>query len=53
MRPARAAALATELTLDQLNWKPVPGQWSVGQCLEHLAVTNEIYGAAIVDALTN
>jgi hypothetical protein len=49
----RAIALATSLTLSQLNWKPAPGVWSVGQCLEHLAVGNEIYGRAIAGALSN
>jgi len=47
----RAVTLAQPLNLQQLNWKPGPGQWSVGQCLEHLAVTNEVYGAAITEAL--
>jgi hypothetical protein len=47
----RAVALAQSLNLHQLNWKPGPGQWSVGQCLEHLAVTNDVYGAAIAAAL--
>jgi len=50
---ARAIALAQPLTLAQLNWKPSPGAWSVGQCLEHLAVSNEVYGQAIADALGN
>jgi hypothetical protein len=48
---ARAKELAQSLTVRQLNWKPSPGAWSVGQCLEHLAVTNEVYGRAIADAL--
>lgn len=43
--------LADGLTLEQLNWKPGPGQWSIGQCLEHLAVSNDVYGAAISSAL--
>jgi hypothetical protein len=47
----RAVALAQPLNLQQLNWQPGPGQWSIGQCLEHLAVTNEVYGAAISEAL--
>ena len=25
----------------QLNWKPSAGQWSVGQCFDHLIKTNE------------
>ena len=39
----RAIALAKTLTPPQLNWTPAPGVWSVGQCLEHLYVTNEVY----------
>jgi hypothetical protein len=49
----RALAIANGLTRSQLNWKPSPGQWGVGQCLEHLAVTNAVYGAAIAAALAN
>ena len=49
----RAIALATSLSVHQLNWKPSPGEWSVGQCLEHLAVSNEVYGAAIASALSS
>jgi len=39
----RAIALAKALTPQQLNWKRRPNEWSVGQCLEHLYVTNEVY----------
>jgi hypothetical protein len=39
----RATALAKTLTPRQLNWPPSPGAWSVGQCLEHLYITNEVY----------
>ena len=39
----RATTLAKTLTPGQLNWTPAPGVWSVGQCLEHLYVTNEVY----------
>ena len=48
---ARAIALARQLTPEQLNWKPAPEQWSVGQCLEHLAIANEVYLPPIADAL--
>jgi hypothetical protein len=48
----RARALAEPLSLDQLNWKPSPGEWSVGQCLAHLAVTTELYLPPIADALS-
>ncbi len=27
----------------QLNWKPAPDRWSVGECLEHLIQTNGWY----------
>jgi len=38
-----AKKLVAELTEEQLNWQPSSGSWSVGQCLEHLCVTNEAY----------
>lgn len=31
------------LTPAQVNWKPNPESWSVGQCLEHLIITNELF----------
>lgn len=27
----------------QVNWKPAPDSWSVGQCLDHLIVSNRSY----------
>src|SRR5260221_5606991 len=64
--PAWSIRLATDLsandqtarnlvggfTEEQLNWQPAPGCWSVGQCLEHLCVTNECYLRPISDALS-
>ena len=38
-----ANALAGALTPEQLNWKPAPDQWSVGQCLDHLYLGNQVY----------
>lgn len=32
-----------DLKLIQLNWKPAPDQWSIGQCLDHLIVSNAKY----------
>jgi hypothetical protein len=29
------------LTTVQINWKPAPDSWSVGQCLDHLVKSNE------------
>jgi DinB superfamily len=28
------------LSARQLNWKPSPGQWSIGQCFDHLLIGN-------------
>ena len=35
-----ARAVTADLTEAQLNWKPSPEQWSIAQCLEHLAITS-------------
>ena len=48
----RAIALARGLTTEQLNWKPRPDVWSVGQCLQHLCIGNEVYLPPLTDALT-
>jgi hypothetical protein len=48
---ARAVALVKDLTSDQLNWKPRPDAWSVGQCLEHLCLSNEVYAKPMLDSL--
>jgi hypothetical protein len=29
------------LSSEQLNWKPAPESWSIGQCLDHLIKSNE------------
>lgn len=44
-------ALLKPLTAQQLNWSPAPGTWSVGQCLEHLYITNEQYLRPMSDSL--
>lgn len=31
------------LSFDQINWKPNPKSWSIGQCFEHLVITNRLY----------
>jgi hypothetical protein len=38
-----AKKLVAGLTEEQLKWQPAPGSWSVGQCREHLCITNEAY----------
>jgi len=47
----RAKTLVNGLTPRQLNWRPGPGAWSVGQCLEHLRAVNEVYLPAISASL--
>jgi DinB family protein len=47
----RADELVDGLGVEQLNWQPAQGCWSVGQCLEHLCITNEAYLPAISAAL--
>jgi hypothetical protein len=47
----RATALAKTLTPHQLNWRRHPDEWSVGQCLDHLRISNEVYLRAISESL--
>jgi len=47
----RAERLAKMLSLEQLNWRPRPDAWSIGQCLQHLFITNEVYLPAIAASL--
>jgi hypothetical protein len=47
----RAEALVSRLSGEQLNWRPSPGAWSIGQCLEHLHITNEVYLRALARSL--
>lgn len=50
---ARATALMSRLAPEQLNWKLDARTWSVGQCLEHLCLSNEVYVAPMQKALAN
>src|SRR2546425_3817482 len=47
----QAGDLARGLSPEQLNWKPTEDVWSIGQCLQHLYVANEVYLPAIAHAL--
>jgi DinB superfamily len=47
----RATTLATALSPEQLNWKPSESEWSVGQCLDHLCVVNDVYLPPIASSL--
>jgi hypothetical protein len=47
----RAEQLARPLSREQLNWRPAPEAWSIGQCLGHLLVANRVYLPPIAVAL--
>ena len=47
----RTAAVAKTLNTQQLNWKPRPEAWSIGQCIDHLYVANQVYVQAIARSL--
>ncbi len=32
-----------QLSAAQLNWKPLPNTWSIGQCLDHLVISDSLY----------
>lgn len=40
---ADADALVAPLTDEQFHWKPAPGAWSIGECIDHLNVTARLY----------
>lgn len=43
----KARAAFGNFSAEKLNWKPDAKTWSIGQCFEHLIVTNELYFPAI------
>ena len=47
----RAERLARGLNREQLNWRPAPGAWGIGHCLQHLLLGNTVYLPAIAMAL--
>jgi hypothetical protein len=43
-----ADVIAAGCTDEQFHWRPRGGQgWSIGQCLDHLATINVVYGDAV------
>jgi DinB superfamily len=42
-----ARALAAGLTEDEGAWRAEAGSWSVAECLDHLAIANRVYLAAM------
>ena len=47
----RASEMVRALSNDQLNWRPSATGWSIAQCLDHLAITNSVYSAALHRAI--
>lgn len=47
----RTADLVRGLSVAQLNWRPAPHAWSIGQCLGHLLAANEVYVSPMARAL--
>jgi DinB superfamily len=47
----QAIDVARGLSADEINWKPEPQAWSIGQCLDHLYVSNKVYLPPIARAL--
>lgn len=43
---------AGDLSRERLDWQPPEGGWSVGQVLDHLSQTNELYRGEIERALS-
>ena len=44
--------LMTGVTTHQLNWQPDDGRsWSIGQCIDHLTKSADVYSAPIADAI--
>lgn len=39
------------LASQELNWKPLPEQWSVAECLEHLNIYSRYYNPAMEQAI--
>jgi uncharacterized damage-inducible protein DinB len=37
----------SNISLQQLNWKPSPESWSIAQCLEHLVISHTVYFPAL------
>jgi hypothetical protein len=45
-----ARSLVAGLTEEEGVWRMTPGTWSIAECLDHLAITNRLYLAAMEEA---
>jgi len=51
---ATLTRLMSNVSASQLNWQPEGGvRWSIGQCLDHLTKSADVYGAAIAEAIAS
>jgi hypothetical protein len=48
-----ADALVAPLSDAQFNWQPVPGAWSVAQCIDHLNVAARQYLPSLDEGIAN
>src|SRR5262245_21028444 len=39
----------SRLSAEQINWKPSEGEWGIGQCFDHLIISNRPYLTIIED----
>jgi hypothetical protein len=39
------------LSAQQINWKPIEGEWSIAQCFDHLIISNRPYAPLIEEVL--
>ena len=49
----RTLKIFSSLSEKQLNWKPGPDSWSVGECISHLIKSNALYLSKIESILTS
>ncbi len=49
----RCYVLTKDLNNEQINWKPASDKWSIAECLNHLAITNNLYYKNAVSAVEN
>ncbi|HEU4369346.1 MAG TPA: DinB family protein, partial [Methylomirabilota bacterium] len=47
------ARMFGRLTVQQINWKPGGHEWSIGQCFDHLIISNRPYERIIEEVLEN
>ncbi|MFC2119515.1 DinB family protein [Bacteroidota bacterium] len=37
----------SSLSESQINWKPSEERWGIGECIEHLVITQKLYNSKI------